>query len=120
MATRCALSSVEERGRSGRWLVARGFRRTIARLRGRHRSTILRELRRDSFVDHSMAKMVGYVAMAAQTPMVDRHARPRKLLGYHGLRGTVERRPNAGWTPEYIAGRMRLESLRPRMCQETI
>ena len=58
--------------------------------------------------------------MAAQRQTMDRRSRHRKLVRYDRLRETVEERLKAGWTPEQIAGRMRLEKARPRVCQETI
>jgi IS30 family transposase len=67
-----------------------------------------------------MPKVVGYFAMAAPLQTAVRRARHRKLVRHNGLRVTVEDRPKAGWTPEQIAGRMRLEGARPRVCQETI
>ena len=41
-------------------------------------------------------------------------------MRHDGLRDTVEERLQSGWTPEQIAGRMRLEGARPRVCQKTI
>ena len=58
--------SVEKRRRIERWRAAKVSCDEMARVLGRHRSTIFRELRRNHFVDRSMPKVVGYFAMAAQ------------------------------------------------------
>ena len=92
----------------------------MARVLGRHRSTIFRELTRNHFIDRDMPKVVGYFVMAAQLQTVDRRARPRKLVRHADLRDCVVERIRNGWTPEQIAGRRRLEGARPRVCQETI
>lgn len=112
--------SVDERRRIERWRAARVSPTEMARVLGRHRSTIFRELTRNHFVDRDMPKVVGYFAMAAQLQTSDRRARHRKLVRHAGLRERVVARIKAGWTPEQIAGRMRLENARPRVCQETI
>lgn len=112
--------SVGERRRIERWRAARVSPTEMARVLGRHRSTIFRELRRNHFVDRDMPKVVGYFAMAAQLQMADRRARQRKLVRFASLRSEVEDRIRSGWTPEQIAGRMRLERAQPRVCQETI
>jgi IS30 family transposase len=92
----------------------------MARLLGRHRSTIFREVQRDRFVDRDFPEVVGCFAMAAQVRTTDRRARHRELARHHALGETVEVRLRAGWTPERIAGRMRLEDVRPRVRRETV
>jgi IS30 family transposase len=58
--------------------------------------------------------------MAAQLQTADRRAHQRELLRHDAPRESVEGRLRTGWTPEQIAGRMRVEGARPRVCQETI
>jgi IS30 family transposase len=120
MGERYAQLSVDERRKIERWRAAKISPDEMARVLGRHRSTIFRELRRNHFQDRDFPKVVGYFAMAAQLQTADRRARHRKLVRHEALRTTVEERLKAGWTPEQIAGRMRLEGARPRVCQETI
>ena len=120
MGSRYRQLSVEERRRIERWRAARVSPNEMARVLGRHRSTIFRELQRNHFVDRPMPKVVGCFARAARLQTADRRARHRKLVRHNGLRETVEERLRSGWTPEQIAGRMRLEDVRPRVCQETI
>ncbi len=120
MGSKYTQLSVEERRKIERWRHARVSPTEMARVLGRHRSTIFRELRRNHFVDRCLPKVVGYFAMAAQLQTGDRRARQRKLVRHDALRSVVEDRLKAGWTPEQIAGRMRRENAQPRVCQETI
>ena len=88
MGTRYDQISVEERRRIERWRAARVSPTEMARVLGRHRSTIFRELQRNHFVDRSMPKVVGYFAMAAQLQTADRRARVQRhselARGRHG------------------------------------
>jgi IS30 family transposase len=92
----------------------------MARVLRRHRSTIFRELRRNHFQDPCMPLVVGYFAMAAQLRTSDHCAHQRKLIRHPQLRDQVIERIKDGWTPEQIAGRMRMECAPLRVCQETI
>ena len=116
MVSRYRQLSVEERWKIERWKAAKISPDEMARVLGRHRSTIFRELRRNHFQDRDFPKVVGYFAMAAQRQTADRRARHRKLVRHGRLREMVEERLRAGWTPEQIAGRMRLECAKPRVC----
>ncbi|MGB6229667.1 MAG: helix-turn-helix domain-containing protein [Litorimonas sp.] len=113
-------SSVEERRGIERLRHTKVSPTEMARVLGRHRSTIFRELRRNHFVDRCLPKVVGYFAMAPQQQTADRRARQRKLVRHEALRSVVEDRLKAGWTPEQIAGRMRRENAMPRVYQEAI
>ncbi|PSK86305.1 helix-turn-helix protein [Limimaricola soesokkakensis] len=112
--------ALEERRKIERWRHARVSVTEMARILQRHRSTIFRELRRNHFQDSCMPKVVGYFAMAAQLRTSDRRARQRKLIRHPQLRDQVVDRIKDGWTPEQIAGRMRIERAPLRVCQETI
>jgi IS30 family transposase len=111
--------SVEGRRKIGRRRNARVSPDEMARVLGRHRSTIFRELRRNHFQDRDLPK-VGDFAMAAQIRTADRRARHRKLVRHEASRTAVEERLRAGWTPERIAGRMRLQGAAPRVRRETV
>lgn len=87
---------------------------------GRHRSSIYRELKRNQFRDGAMPKVVGYFWMVARLKAAIRRAKERKLIRRAELQSQVIDRIKAGWKPEQIAGRMRLEGAKPRVCQETI
>lgn len=105
--------TLEERCRL-RGMIEMGLPKTeMARRLGRHRSTICRELDRNSNV-------TGYRPDGA-----DRLAWARKLRGSRierstRLRGHVEDRLAMGWSPEQIAGRMELEGLEHTVCAESI
>jgi IS30 family transposase len=112
--------SLEERRRIERWRQANVSATTIARTLGRHRSTIFRELRRNHFRDNELPDVVGYFALAAHSDCAKRRSRKRKLIKHADLRSLIVDRIKDGWTPEQIAGRMRYENARQRVCQETI
>ena len=112
--------TLEERRKIERWRHARVSVNEMARVLRRHRSTIFRELRRNHFQDPCMPRVVGYFAMAAQLRTSDRRARQRKLIRHPQLCDQVVDRIKDGWTPEQIAGRMRIERAPLRVCRETI
>ncbi|WP_299846127.1 helix-turn-helix domain-containing protein, partial [uncultured Jannaschia sp.] len=105
MRRKYAQLRVDERRRIERWRAAKVSPTEMARVLGRHRSTIFRELRRNHFVDRCMPKVAGYFAMASQLQTADRRARQRKLVLFDALRETLENRLKSGWTPGQIAGR---------------
>ena len=112
--------SVDGRNKIERWRHAKVSVEEMARILNRHRSTIFREIRRNHFHDADLPKVRGYFAMAAQIRTVDRRARQRKLIRHPQLCDRIVNHVTEGWTPEQIAGRMRLEKAHPRACQETI
>jgi len=93
----------------------------IARLLGRHRSTIYRELRRNWWHDAAVPQAEGYWPVTAQRLAESRRRSSCKLLSHPDLRAAVIERLMEGWSPEQIAGRLRLESGGVhRLCHETI
>lgn len=112
--------SIEERRRIERWRHANVPVDEMARVLGRCRSTIFRELRRNHFSDPCLPKCDGYYGAAAQLMMAERRARQRKLIRHTALRNRVIERIRDGWTPEQIAYRMIHEKAPLRVCQETI
>lgn len=111
---------ITERRRIERWRHAKVPVNEMARVLGRCRSTIFRELKRNHFSDPCMPKCDGCYGAAAQLMAADRHARQRKLIKYPALTKRVVKRPKNGWTPEQIAYRMIHEQAPPRVCRETI
>lgn len=87
---------------------------------GRHRSTIHREIRRNFWHDPEVPMATGYWHMNAQSLAAARRSRQRKLIQHDDLRLAVIERLKDGWSPEQIAGRLRHEGHRPRVCHETI
>src|SRR5512143_3806503 len=113
MGTNYSRLSLEGRCRL-RGLMAMGFSRgAIARRRGRHRSTIHREVGRNRCI-------------AAYRPDgADRRAWARKLRGSKiersiPLRACIEDRLAMGWSPQQIAGRMDLEKAEHGVSAESI
>jgi IS30 family transposase len=105
--------TLEERCRL-RGLMEMGLpKKEIARRLGRHRSTVDRELERNSNVD-------GY-----RPDTADRRAWARRFRGSRIERSTrlsthIEDRLAMGWSPEQIAGRMELEGVEHGVCTESI
>lgn len=93
----------------------------MARRLGRHRSTIYREIRRNTFHDNELPEYTGYFGTIADELRRERRRRLRKLRRYTDLRAEVIRQLEARWSPEQIAGRLVSERLSlVRVCAETI
>lgn len=93
----------------------------MARRLGRHRSTIYREIRRNTFHDNELPEYTGYFGTIADELRRERRRRLRKLRRYPDLRAEVIRQLEARWSPEQIAGRLVSEKLSlVRVCAETI
>jgi IS30 family transposase len=87
---------------------------------GRHASTLYRELKRNRHLDQE-AMFRGWFAVLADDKARSRRLRGAKLARRPELAGYVVDRLHAGWSPEQIAGFMRLDWLDgPRVCHETI
>lgn len=102
--------SLSERRKIERWRQMKLSPHEMARRRGRRRSTIFRELRRNHLRDSDIPKLSGYWCVVAQSCADGRQTRQRKLVRDPELRIQVERCLRSGWTPEQIAGRMRSEN----------
>ena len=95
----------------------------VAKIAGklsRHRSTIYREIARNTFIDEEMPELDGYYGKIAQKIADERRHRRRKLARCPDLLVAVIEGFEAGWSPEQIAGRMRLEETPDAVCHETI
>ncbi|CDO38561.1 IS30 family transposase [Novosphingobium sp. KN65.2] len=92
----------------------------IAERLDRHRSTIYRELRRNYFYDED-AWFRGYFPNVAHRIARERRAPGRKLLRHPLLAAYVIEGLQRCWSPEQIAGRLRLEApFSQRVSHETI
>lgn len=116
---------LDERRKIDRWRRAKVSIDVIAEKLGRHRSTIYRELKRNNFRDRDMPDLNGYHCTVANDIADERRRRLCKLMRFSALRNTVVERIQHGWSPEQIAGRLRLErqqrrSSIPYVCHETI
>ncbi|TDW34730.1 IS30 family transposase [Rhizobium azibense] len=93
----------------------------IARQLGRHRSTIYRELKRNTFHDHEFPEYSGYFGTIADDISKERRRRLRKLRRHPELRELVIEQLKAHWSPEQIAGRLLADGVSViRVCPETI
>ena len=92
----------------------------IARTLGRHRSSIYRELKRNSFVDNVMPELNGYYCLTANDKARNRRVQHTKLIYHVKLREAVIDRLKVGWSPEQIAGRLKYEQSGLNICHETI
>lgn len=112
--------SLEDRRRIAKWRGAKIPVPEIADRLGRAPSTIYRELKRNYYRDDELPQLNGYHAMIAQDVYEKRRALHRKLIVNPALMAAVREGLNAGWSPEQIAGRMRLERHSQRVSHETI
>lgn len=93
----------------------------IARVLGRNRSTICRELRRNFWHDAGLPIAEGYWPVTAQKMAETRRRRLCKLLRNPALRAAVVERLKEGWSPQQIAGRLTLAGdAGTRLSHETI
>ena len=93
----------------------------IARVLGRHRSTIYRELKRNFWHDTDVPQAEGYWPVTAQQLADSRSRSSCKLLRHPQLCAAVIERLKDGWSPEQIAGRLKLEPGNVhQLCHETI
>ena len=93
----------------------------IAAALGRHRSTIHREIARNWWHDAEVPQAEGYWPLTAQALATRRRSARVKLERHPELRDAVIDRLRAGWSPEQIAGRLRVEpEALHRLCHETI
>ena len=112
--------SLEERRKIDKWREAKMPVPEIADRLGRAPSTIYRELKRNTYEDKELPELNGYYCMTAQAKYEQRRAIHRKMIVHPELKAAIEDRLRAGWSPEQIAGRMRLERHPIRVSHETI
>lgn len=112
--------SLEERRYLGKWRDAGVPVAEIADRLGRDPSTLHREIRRNTYRDEELPELNGYHPLNAQAKYEDRRAIHRKLGRHPTVRDAVLDRLKAGWSPEQIAGRMKLERHPVRVSHETI
>ncbi len=90
----------------------------IASQLSRHRSTIHREISRNLF--REVKEHRGYFPITANDGARRRRQRQRKLIRDACLRQHVTEMPARWWSPEQIAGRLKLAGEEARVCHETI
>ena len=92
----------------------------IARSLRRDRSTICRELRRNFWHDREFPAAEGYWHVTAHDMASARRRSYRKLRRDPLLCSAVIEQLKEGWSPEQIAGRLRISEGPARLCHETI
>lgn len=112
--------NLEERRMLAKWLEAKIPIKEIADNLCRAPSTIYREIKRNTYRDDELPQLNGYHAVNAQNTYEQRRAVHRKLIRYPDIMAAVRDGFDAGWSPEQIAGRMRLEHHPMRVSHETI
>lgn len=111
---------LDERRRIAKWLEAKMPITEMADRLGRSASTLYRDIKRNRYTDTELPELDGYHAVAAQDMYEKRRAVHRKMIVHPELKAAIEDRLKAGWSPEQIAGRMRLERHPIRVSHETI
>ena len=108
----------EERRTLFRLLGAKLPIKEIAAQLGRHRSTIYREIARNQF--REVRQYRGYYPITAEDSARHRRRRQRKLVRDARLRSHVLEKLKLAWSPEQIAGRLKVAGEHGRLCHETI
>lgn len=111
---------MDERRKIARWRTAGLTVDIIGEKLGRHRSTIFREIRRNMFIDDAVPNLNGYYCVTAHDMARERRTKLRKLMRFSHVRQSVIDRIMHGWSPQQIAGRMRLERHPISVSHETI
>ncbi|MFK0333925.1 IS30 family transposase [Rhizobium sp. NPDC090275] len=111
---------LDERRKIARWRLAGLSIDAIAEKLGRHRSTIFREVQRNIFVDKEVPDLSGYYCVTAHQMACERPLKLRKLARFLHVRQSVIERIVHRWSPQQIAGRMRLELHPISVSHETI
>ena len=120
MGTHYCHLKLDERRKLAKWLEAKMPISEIADRLGRDPSTIYRDIKRNRYTDNELLELNGYHALVAQDKYEQRRAIHRKMIIDPDLKAAIENRLKAGWSPEQIAGRMRLERHPIRVSHETI
>ncbi len=110
--------TLEERRTLFRLLNAQLPIKEIAGQLGRHRSTIYREIARNEF--REVRQYRGYYPVTAEDSARRRRRRQRKLVRDPRLRTHVVEKLKLCWSPEQIAGRLKIAGEDGRLCHETI
>ena len=110
--------TLEERRTLFRLLGAKLPIREIASQLGRHRSTIYREIARNEF--REVKQYRGYYPVTAEDNARRRRRRQRRLVRDAQLRTHVVEKLKLWWSPEQIAGRLKIAGEDGRLCHETI
>lgn len=120
MERTCSHIDLDERRKIARWRMAGLSVGIIAEKLGRHRSTVFREIKRNTFVDEVAPDLNGYYCVTAHDLARGRRTKLQKLARFSHVRRSIIDRIIHGWSPQQIAGRMRLERHPISVSHETI
>ncbi len=112
--------NMHERRKLSEWLEVKMPIAEIADCLGHDRSRIYRDIKRNRYTDDELPELKSYYALNAQEMYEKRRAIHRKMVVHPDLKAAIKDRLKAGWSPEQIAGRMRLERHPIRVSHETI
>ena len=113
--------SLDERRTIYKLLESNISKTEIAQRLGRHRSTVFREIRRNSFYLADDQRCNGYFHVNAQELAQKRRSKLRKLIRYPELKAFVISKLQFPWSPDQIAGYLkRLGVDGFYVCRETI
>ena len=113
--------SLDERRTIYKLLEAGRSKTSIADYLGRHRATIFREVRRNSFYLAEDQRCNGYFHVNAHELAVRRRSKLRKLIRYPELKAFVISKLQFPWSPDQISGYLkRLDIEGFYVCRETI
>jgi len=104
--------SLDERRKLAKWRNAKTPIYEIAMRLRRAPSTIYLEIKRNFYRDKEIPELNGYHPEVAHTEYNERRAIHRKLVRHPNVKAAVVDRLKEGWSPEQIAGRMKLEDHR--------
>lgn len=110
----------DERRKLAKWLDAKMPISEIADRLGPDPSTLLRDSKRKRYTGDDLPELNGYHAVDAQDKYEARRAIHRKMIVHPELKEAIEDRLKAGWSPEQIPRRIRLERHPIRVSHETI
>ena len=96
--------SLDERRKIYNWMDEKVSVSEIARRLGRHRSTIFREIRRNTFFCDDDKSLSGYSHVTAQHIYVSRRRKQQKIHMVSGLKDFIVTKLKNDWSPEQIAG----------------
>ena len=116
--TTCRTSTGTRRRTLFRLLNAKLPIKEIAGQLGRHRSTIYREIARNEF--REVKQYRGYYPVTAEDSARRRRRWQRKLVRDAHLRGHIVEKLKLCWSPEQIAGRLKVAGEVGPLCHETI
>lgn len=105
--------SLDERRILTAMLQAKATKTKIAEVLGRDRSTIHREIKRNWWHDEEVPQADGYWHVTAQALADRRYLKRRKLEQHEDLRNEVIGKLKDGWSPEQIAGLLKIEPRAP-------